>query len=170
MPKANYLAKGSFTANQLADTSLFHKRLVHLGFEEPMVNFIYHTSMPKGHPDFMNKSVAQKTFMPEIKYLTAITRAQNAQTLILTHLWHGQEIDQYAEDYKKRTPAEKKGTRSRIAPEVKAKQLAEKQLKAEFRENNKIKNKRGKLPKEFKKEYDEYLKQNLEELSQKILE
>mgnify|MGYP007123681803 CR=1 FL=1 len=174
MPKKQgqtpYLAKGSFTANQLADPSAFHKRCVHLGFDEGIINFLYHTSMPKGHPDWMNKSVAHKTFMPEIKYLpTAIIRAQNVQSLILTHLWHGQELEHYAEVYAKSKLPINKGTRNKLDPKIKATRIADKQLKAQFRADNNL-GSRGRFIDEVQEKCNQYVEKNIDNLIEEILE
>jgi hypothetical protein len=162
------IANGIFTVDILNKEDAFKEKCLNNGVSELALLFLHHTSVPKGHPDYMSETNAMKEFFPNTTIGTARNRAFKAAQRIYMLLFHGQKEEECLTYYKK-THKQPIFWMSRKTPdEIKAEILTKKQLMRKFREL-KGAGIRGRLINEEKAEACAFIKEHYNKTFSKIL-
>lgn len=170
------IGKGHISAGMLATPKTFVRKLVQLGVEESVANFIVAVSAPKGHPDKLNVTAAREKFLPGLAQMSAVSRAFNALTEIngysgfLCTLLFGQEAIELRERASMMVTEKKvsTGTYTHRTIEERAAKEAHKALVTKFRTKHHMQP-RGRVKSELLTEYNAYIAENIEAETAKIV-
>jgi hypothetical protein len=171
-----FIGKGHISTAMLSSPKTFARKLVQLGVEEPVANFIVAVSAPKGHPNKMTAAAAIKEYLPGLAQMSAISRAFNALTEInnysgfLCALLYGAEATELKERAEMMVAEKKvnKGTYTHRPIEERAAAIAHKTLVGRFRAKHKMQA-RGRVKSELLTEYNAYIAENIEAETAKIV-
>ena len=164
------LADGIFNLEIFNDPKQLKERLLSNGIHPNTLNYIFHTSLPKGHSDHLSDSEAARQFFPNVATQTAKFRALKGHKTFVRLLLYGKQIDPCAEIWANRHKKTKSElTRPRIPIEVKAKARTELELRKLFRSKNNLGD-RGKMKENVKEACDKYVSDNYDKAFGKILE
>lgn len=174
-PNANYIGKGLITPNMIKTPSALKDKMISLGIEENVADFIIATSYPKGHSNKLSVAEATRQYFPDKPSGTAVLAAFNALTEIngysglLCTLLHGQEAaDLKAEAERIAKEEAERPKRPHRPVEVRAKEQAEKMLNQQFREKHNLA-KRGRMRPENQEKWEAFLEKNIEKATEKVL-
>ena len=171
-----FIGKGHISAHMLATPKTFKNKLIQLGVEEPVANFIIATSAPKGHPSKMSVAQAVREFLPNVAQMSAVSRAFNALTEIngfsgfLCALLYGQEATELKERASMMKTEKKVGGRTyaHLTIEERAAKAAHKALVGHFRAKHHMQP-RGRVKSDLLSDYNAYIAENIEAETAKTL-
>ena len=169
-PESICLADGIFNLEIFNDPKQLKERLLSNGIHPNTLNYIFHTSLPKGHSDHLSDSEAARQFFPDVAPQTAKFRALKGHKTFVRLLLYGKQIDPCAEIWANRhKKAKSELTRPRIPIEMKAKTKTELELRKAFRSQENLGD-RGKMKENVKEACDKFVKTHYDEAYVKILE
>ena len=164
-----YLSNGIFTPAMINSVASFEERALNHGVSGPALSFLHHTSLPKGHPDHMSETNAQKEFFPKTPIGTIKNRALKAAQRIYMLLFCGQKEEEYLAKYSETHKLKSaSGNWHRIPVEEKAELKTKKELMRLFRESKGL-GTRGKLTDPDKVEAEAYITQHYDKAFKKIM-
>lgn len=160
---ANYVGHGNYTVNMLSSWRAIEQKLLELGHDQGILDFVYHTTIcPKGHKEHLNQVAACKKFFPSMTVGAIRGRATNLVLDFMQQLFVGQHLEEYqaAWDAEHAQPSPTGQKRPRLSIEQKAERLATKKVSNTFRKMKKIGD-RGRLNAEMQELHDRYLAEHL---------
>jgi len=176
---SEYLGSGTIRATQMNSVTAIKHKMVELGIDPKMAEFIVAVSYPKNHPSKRNKNQAAREIFGTECSLTIINRAFNALTnfdgfsgLLCTLLFgkkaaklQQQEIETANKDQGNKKVAKK---RVKVKSREHARRLAIKKLSKIYRKTHRL-SERGAIQSKHVKKYDNYIMNNVEKEVETIL-
>jgi hypothetical protein len=147
------IGEGKISEANLRSDKAWMTKMIKLGHDENIVNFIVYTCLPKGHPERLTKVAAGRKFFPDTAMGTVMQRVSNALldgkdgNGFLCQLFWGHIADELKKNINevKMQKEAVKGTKARRSKEEKEAMKEAKRIDAEFRAKHNL-NSRGRIP------------------------
>jgi hypothetical protein len=164
------LRNGNFTLSKLDDMEEIGKQLISHNVQPEVVDFIKHTSLPKGHPKYMSQAEAAKEFLPTLSLYQAQLKAMQAYREFWKQLFFGSELKHYQQLYETRNKKPDGRKRKKDIPiEERAEKETRIQLNRAFRSQEGLRDK-GRMSKMNNEKFERYLKNHTKLAYNKILQ